>query len=175
MVLDFPESVQRAWIGTAEYYTSTQAYLEKVVEHLKDLTLQDALGYYDKLSRMLRIFMTKLREKQGKKPATQKHLLRQARAHLNVIYLRCYGEMFNTKDVASLKQRAPNYKKRASRRKGAWNDAIPCMCKNCSKGDNNQYSSADGTTSAEVVEKADASVISTSPPKKRIIEGFAKR
>ena len=69
MVLDFPESVQRAWIGTAEYYTSTQAYLEKVVEHLKDLTPQDALGYYDRLSRMLRIFMTKLREKQGKKPA----------------------------------------------------------------------------------------------------------
>ena len=43
MVLCFPESVQRAWIGTAEQYTSTQAYLEKVVEHLKDLTLQDAL------------------------------------------------------------------------------------------------------------------------------------
>ena len=48
MVLDFPESVLRAWIGTAEYYTSTQAYLEKVVEHLKDLTLQDGLGYYDR-------------------------------------------------------------------------------------------------------------------------------
>ena len=55
------------------------------------------------------------------------------------------------------------------------NDAIPCMCKNCSRGDNNKYSSADGTTNAEVVEKADASVIGAFPPKKRIIEGFAKR
>ena len=149
MVLDFPESVQRAWIGTAEYYTSTQAYLEKVVEHLKDLTLQDALGYYDRLSRMLRIFMTKLREKQGKKPATQKHLLRQARAHLNVIYLRCYGEMFNPKDV--VKERAPNYRKRASRRKSActnhsgacfknescanWTSQLQCG-KDCPKKDN---------------------------------------
>ena len=41
MVLGFPESVQRAWIGTAEYYTSTQACLERVVEHLKDLSLED--------------------------------------------------------------------------------------------------------------------------------------
>ena len=149
MVLGFPESVQRAWIGTAEYYTSTQAYLERVVEHLKDLSLEDALGYYDKLSRMLRIFMTKLREKQGKKPATQKHLLRQARAHLNVIYLRCYGEMFNPKDV--VKERAPNYRKRASRRKSActnhsgacfknescanWTTQIQCG-KDCPKKDN---------------------------------------
>ena len=74
--------------------------------------------------------MTKLREKQGEKPATQKHLLRQARAHLNVIYLRCYGEMFNTKDVASNKQRAPNYKTRASRRKGACTNHLGACFKN---------------------------------------------
>ena len=45
MVLGFPESVQRAWIGSAEYYTSTQACLEKVVECLEDMTLEDALGF----------------------------------------------------------------------------------------------------------------------------------
>ena len=55
LVLGFPESVQRAWIGTAEYYTSTQAYLEKVVECLEYSILQDAIGYNDKLSKMLRI------------------------------------------------------------------------------------------------------------------------
>lgn len=42
----FPKKVQCAWIGTAEFYRSSQASLEKIVDYFKDLRLEDALHYH---------------------------------------------------------------------------------------------------------------------------------
>ena len=67
---------------------------------------------------MLRVLIIKFREENNMKPVTLKHVSKIARGHLNLIYFRRYGELFDPKDLPDYKPKAPNYKKRASRRKG---------------------------------------------------------
>ena len=149
-MLDFPENVQQARFGTAEFFRSTRANLDRFVVYLKDLDLQEAYTYYPKLSRMLRFLLTKSREEQGLKPVTNKHIARQAREALNLLCYRRYGEIFDTKEIINYVPRAPSYKKRPSRRKRActthsgacfkneacanWSNQIQCG-KDCPKKD----------------------------------------
>ena len=119
MVLDFPVNVQQAWFGTAEFFKSTRANLDKFVVFLKDLELLDAYAFYTKLNRMLRVLFIKSREEQGLKPLTIKHISRQAQEALNLICYRRYGEIFDMKEIINYIPRSSRYKKRPSRRRGA--------------------------------------------------------
>ena len=117
-VMRYPEALQRAWVGTVDFYTASRGNMDKFHTCLDGLDYKDAMDNHHKLTGLLRILMTKRREEEKKAPVTAKHTAKMAKNYLNLLFFRKYGEAFDPSDLSNHKPRAPNYRKRAPRRKG---------------------------------------------------------
>ena len=114
-VLKFPDEIKSAWLEVGNFSWNVSRISETFHEKLHLLGYETAMLYFRQFQQFTAILMIEHRRKYNLNPLTEKNALRNAGYHLNTLYCRTFGELFQRKDLLKLRPKSQRYRERGPR------------------------------------------------------------